>query len=82
MPQGKEAEVSGTTYPLITGLGSGKKHLFVTRLLRKGAGGSGTPPLLPMRRVGSYALPRRLPPLGSGLHVSEKTRGAGTGWKW
>lgn len=33
-PQGKEAEVS-----CITGLGSGKKNLFITRLLKKGAGG-------------------------------------------
>lgn len=43
MPGGKEAGASGTVYQLVTGLGSDKKQLFMTRLLKKGAVGSGAP---------------------------------------
>lgn len=43
MPGGKEAGASGTIYQLVTDLGSDKKQLFMTSLLKKGAVGSGAP---------------------------------------
>lgn len=72
VPQGKKAGANGTIYQLVTGLGSDKKQLLMTRLLNKGAvglmGPSGVPHTgLPMRsRVDFYGVPSRLPPLSSG----------------
>ena len=54
MPWEREAGANCTIYQLVTGLGSDKKQLFKTRLLKKGAAGLRAPvelsPGLPTRR--------------------------------
>ena len=86
MPRGKEAGANGTIYQLVTGLGSDKKQLFMTRLLKKGVvglQGPAEPPWLLVRRGWiSMVAPAGCLSLALGLWGSEKTsRGEGGCWK-